>query len=109
MVDNMDNFMAGVVASFKPVPTQELAVEVSNAYNNKFNEFYGASSIAREALGYRNLEASKAPLTYIANWNGSFLDGTLVGRGACKLRRVTSIVACSFWANNSTSTSCNGM
>lgn len=77
MVDNMDNFMAGVVASFKPVPTQELAVEVSNAYNNKFNEFYGASNISREALGYRNLEASKAPLTYIANWNGSFLDGKL--------------------------------
>ena len=38
MVDNMDNFMAGFVASYKPVPTQEIAVEVSNANNGQLTE-----------------------------------------------------------------------
>lgn len=35
MVDNMDNFMAGVVLSYTPIPTQEIAVEVSDAKDRK--------------------------------------------------------------------------
>jgi hypothetical protein len=73
MVDNMDNFMAGVTVSYKPVPTQELAVEVSDANNGKFaDEYPGAAA--------QGLEKSNNPLTYIVNWNGSFFGDKLQTR-----------------------------
>ena len=82
MVDNMDNFMAGVVVSYSPVPTQEIAVEVSDANNGSFADEYGAVAAAVEgnATSVRPLEASKNPLTYIVNWNGSFWGDRLQTR-----------------------------
>lgn len=79
MVDNMDNFMAGVVASFKPVPSQEIAVEISDANNGKFVDEYGdgARSIEGDGTAFRALEAANHPLTYIVNWNGSFAGGLI--------------------------------
>ena len=75
MVDNMDNFMAGVVASYKPVPTQEIAVEVSNANNGQLNEDYGNFLMA---LGPNHeiepIRPANHPLTFILNWNGSPLN-----------------------------------
>ena len=82
MVDNMDNFMAGFVASYKPVPTQELAVEISDANNNQFATEYGEDAISVEGIGKnaRVLRPSKNPLTYIVNWNGSFFGDKLQTR-----------------------------
>ena len=77
MVDNMDNFMAGVVVSYKPVPTQEFAVEVSDANNDSFSKVYGAGAASQEENNVRPLTSSRNPLTYIANWNGSFADGMI--------------------------------
>ena len=77
MVDNMDNFMAGVVVSYKPVPTQEFAVEVSDANNDSFSKVYGAGAASQEENSVRPLTSSRNPLTYIANWNGSFADGMI--------------------------------
>lgn len=74
MVDNMDNFMAGVVVSYKPVPTQEFAVEVSDANNDSFSKVYGAGAASQEENSVRPLTSSRNPLTYIANWNGSFAN-----------------------------------
>ncbi len=75
MVDNMDNFMAGFVASYKPVPTQEIAVEVSDANNGKLNEEYGDYLVS---LGpdhkIEPLQPANHPLTFIVNWNGSFFN-----------------------------------
>lgn len=80
MVDNMDNFMAGVVVSYKPVPTQEFAVEVSDANNDSFSKVYGAGAASQEENSVRPLTSSRNPLTYIANWNGSFADGMISTR-----------------------------
>ena len=77
MVDNMDNFMAGVVLSYKPVPTQEFAVEVSDANNDSFSKVYGAGAASQEENSVRPLTSSRNPLTYIANWNGSFANGMI--------------------------------
>lgn len=77
MVDNMDNFMAGVVVSYKPVPTQEFAVEVSDANNDSFSKVYGAGAASQEENSVRPLTSSRNPLTYIANWNGSFANGMI--------------------------------
>ncbi len=79
MVDNMDNFMAGVVISYKPIPSQELAVEISDADNDKLSDIYGNLAYSVEAGGKRKrvLQQANHPITYIANWNGSFFDGIL--------------------------------
>ena len=82
MVDNMDNFMAGVVLSYKPVPTQEFAVEISDANNDSFSKVYGAGAASQEENSVRPLTSSRNPLTYIANWNGSFADGMINTRWA---------------------------
>lgn len=91
MVDYMDNFMAGVVLSYKPVPTQEIAVEVSDANNGKFADEYGegATLLRSKAQKAEVLEAANHPLTYIVNWNGSFLDGKFNTRWAWGLQTQT--------------------
>ena len=86
MVDNMDNFMAGVTVSYKPIPTQEIAVEISNSYNGKFADEYGDEAVVVNNDEPNALQKSKNPLTYIINWNGSFFDGKLNTRWAWGLQ-----------------------
>lgn len=82
MVDNMDNFMAGINFSIKPVPTQEIAINITDANNNKFATEYGSASVSLEGDGHskRVLKASNHPLTYIALWSGSFFGDKLQTR-----------------------------
>lgn len=81
MVDNMDNFMAGVTLSYHPVPSQEIAVEISDANNGKFTDEYGNQALSvEEGATLRTLEKANHPLTYIVNWNGSFLGNRLQTR-----------------------------
>lgn len=86
MVDYMDNFMAGVTVSYKPIPTQEIAVEISNSYNGKFVDEYGDEAVVVNNDEAKALQKSKNPLTYIINWNGSFFDGKLNTRWAWGLQ-----------------------
>lgn len=86
MVDYMDNFMAGVTVSYKPIPTQEIAVEISNSYNGKFADEYGDEARVVNNDEAHALQKSKNPLTYIINWNGSFFDGKLNTRWAWGLQ-----------------------
>lgn len=86
MVDYMDNFMAGVTVSYKPIPTQEIAVEISNSYNGKFADEYGDEAVVVNNDERKALQKSKNPLTYIINWNGSFFDGKLNTRWAWGLQ-----------------------
>lgn len=86
MVDYMDNFMAGVTVSYKPIPTQEIAVEISNSYNGKFADEYGDEAVVVNNDKAKALQKSKNPLTYIINWNGSFFDGKLNTRWAWGLQ-----------------------
>lgn len=86
MVDYMDNFLAGVTVSYKPIPTQEIAVEISNSYNGKFADEYGDEAVVVNNDEAHALQKSKNPLTYIINWNGSFFDGKLNTRWAWGLQ-----------------------
>ena len=86
MVDYMDNFMAGVTVSYKPIPTQEIAVEISNSYNGKFADEYGDEAVVVNNDEAHALQKSMNPLTYIINWNGSFFDGKLNTRWAWGLQ-----------------------
>ncbi len=82
MVDNMDNFMAGAMISFKPVPSQEIAFMVSNALNNNFNDTWGEDPTVKTGPTTNVFKPADAPLTYILNWNGSLFDGLLNTRWA---------------------------
>ncbi|MCH3994381.1 MAG: OprO/OprP family phosphate-selective porin [Prevotella sp.] len=79
MVDNMDNFMAGVVVNYNPLPSQTFSAEISNAYNGKFADEYGteAKSVGRSLDDVSPLTKAKNPLTYIVNWNGNFFGDKL--------------------------------
>lgn len=86
--DHIDPFQAGVVLSYKPVPSQELAVEVSNTHNGSFKDEYGETPWSIDKASetktdhMTKLEKAKCPLTYIVNWNGSFLNGLITTRWA---------------------------
>ena len=80
MVENMDNFIGGVTLSLKPVPSQEIALEVSDANNGKLEEDYGANPTLLDGNRVKNLRQAKNPLTYIVNWNGNFFGDVLQTR-----------------------------
>ena len=75
-IDYMDNFMAGAMVSWHPVPSQELAFMVSNCYNGSFSEEFPYSQLHDGTY----LKEADHPLTYILNWNGSLFDGLLTTR-----------------------------
>ena len=81
MVDNMDNFMAGVNFAFKPVESQEFNLNITNAYNNKLAQEYGADlKVMKEKGKTEAVEAANHPLTYIFLWNGNFFGDKLQTR-----------------------------
>ena len=52
-INHMDIYMAGAVLSYKPVPTQEIAIEVSNSYNGKLNDEYGDNLVVTDGKSYK--------------------------------------------------------
>ena len=83
MLDHMEIFQTGVALSLKPVPTQEFALMVSDAHNGSLEDYYGNDAVLVTDNGdYRPLERANHPLTFIANWNGSFFDNQLQTRWA---------------------------
>jgi len=88
LIDRMDIFTAGVTVSYKPIPSQEIAVEVCNANNGTFNGDYGKDvQIVTDDLSRPvALHSSHCPLTYIVNWNGNFLGNKLQTRWAWGLQ-----------------------
>lgn len=81
LLDHMDIFHTGFVASYKPVPTQEIALEVCDASNGKLEEDYGGY-VVTFGESFKPLEQANHPLTFIANWNGSFFGDKLQTRWA---------------------------
>ncbi|MFQ9997450.1 MAG: porin, partial [Hoylesella buccalis] len=74
-------FMAGVNFAFKPVESQEFNLNITNAYNNKLAQEYGADlKVMKENGKTEAVEAAKHPLTYIFLWNGNFFGDKLQTR-----------------------------
>ena len=82
LTGGLECYLGGVVVNYKPVPTQEIVVGVTNAHNNKFADVYGDNSLAIEGDGTQNriLEKTRIPLGYSLGWNGSFLNNRLLTR-----------------------------
>ena len=82
LTGGLECYLGGVVVNYKPVPTQEIVVGVTNAHNDKFADVYGDNSLAIEGDGTQNriLEKTRIPLGYSLGWNGSFLNNRLLRR-----------------------------
>ena len=82
LTGGLECYLGGVVINYKPVPTQEIVVGVTNAHNDKFADVYGDNSLAIEGDGTQNriLEKTRIPLGYSLGWNGSFLNNRLLTR-----------------------------
>lgn len=80
-LDYSDNFMTGVNFSYKPHPTQELDLNITDTYNNSFSDENGADARSLDKGGHvRHLEKSNHPLTYIGLWMGNFFGNRLQTR-----------------------------
>ena len=64
MVNNMSNFMSGVMFTYDFTPDQQLAFQVLDSRNDSIESTYGA-----------NLDANKLPLLYTLNWNANMFNG----------------------------------
>lgn len=82
LTGGLECYLGGVVVNYKPVPTQEFVVGVTNAHNDKFADVYGDNSLAIEGDGTQNriLEKTRIPLGYSLGWNGSFLNNRFLTR-----------------------------
>ncbi len=82
LTGGLECYLGGVVVNYKPIPTQEFVVGVTNAHNDKFADVYGDNSLSIEGDGTQNriLEKTRIPLGYSLGWNGSFLNNRLFTR-----------------------------
>ena len=74
-IENMDNFMLGANFIYQASKNQELQFQITDSRNSKMEDIYGD-------LSSQGIEASASPLTYILNWNGSFLNNQFQTRWA---------------------------
>ena len=77
LLSHMEVFFAGAAISWTPVKSQEFVLNVANSFNQRFAEVFGPAAVT--AAG-NTVEPARAPLTYILNWNGHFLDGRIMTR-----------------------------
>lgn len=98
MEDNVDSSKGALNLLFNASKTQQFSVEVSNTYNGKLTDEFGADAKvttgkitdngtnAGKKLEVEALEKSNSPLTYSLGWNGKFFDNKLLTRWSYSLR-----------------------
>lgn len=92
MEDNVDSSKGALNLLYNPSKTQQFSVEVSNTYNGKLADEFGANAqvttgkvvndgaAGGKKLEVEALEKSNSPLTYSVGWNGKFFDNKLQTR-----------------------------
>ncbi len=81
MVDNLDSPKAGLLIMYNPVQSQEFVFEVSNSRNENLETSF-------PGIGSQGIKDTKAPLTYILNWNGNFAHNKIQTRWSWGLRKL---------------------
>ena len=71
-IENMDNFMLGAMITYAPNKNHEFNLQITDVRNDSFKTLYGTAT--------NTINASKAPLTYIFNWNGNLFDNLIQTR-----------------------------
>ena len=77
MLEYMSNFLTGVDFSYRLNDRHDFHFQVIDSRNGSFKEMYGKVP--------DNIEASKAPLGYTLNWNGSMLEDKLKTRWSASI------------------------
>lgn len=92
MEDNVDSSKGALNLLYNPSKTQQFSAEVSNTYNGKLADEFGANAqvttgkvvndgaAGGKKLEVEALEKSNSPLTYSVGWNGKFYDNKLQTR-----------------------------
>ena len=92
MEDNVDSSKGALNLLYNPSKTQQFSAEVSNTYNGKLADEFGANAqvttgkvvndgaAGGKKLEVEALEKSNSPLTYSVGWNGKFFDNKLQPR-----------------------------
>ena len=92
MEDNVDSSKGALNLLYNPSKTQQFSAEVSNTYNGKLADEFGANAqvttgkvvndgaAGGKKLEVEALEKSNSTLTYSVGWNGQFLDNKLQTR-----------------------------
>lgn len=90
--DNVDSSKGALNLLYNPSKTQQFSAEVSNTYNGKLADEFGANAqvttgkvvndgaAGGKKLEVEALEKSNSPLTYSVGWNGKFFDNKLQTR-----------------------------
>lgn len=98
MEDNVDSSKGALNLLYNPSKTQQFSAEVSNTYNGKLTDEFGANAKvttgkitdngtnAGKKLEVEALEKSNSPLTYSLGWNGKFFGNKLLTRWSYSLR-----------------------
>lgn len=68
IVEYADNFLTGVGFTYTPSTKNQWTLQVLDSRTKTFEELYGQQP---------NFTESKAPLAFVTNWRGSFLDGKI--------------------------------
>ena len=71
-IENMGNFMLGAMITYAPNKNHEFNLQITDVRNDSFEALYGTAT--------NTINASKAPLTYIFNWNGNLFDNLIQTR-----------------------------
>lgn len=67
LLNAMEIFYAGVSLAWYPAKGQEIIFNVTNSYNNRFQDEYPLGAFLSDGT---QAQASAAPLSYMVNWNG---------------------------------------
>ena len=68
ILEQADNFLSGVGASYRPNKSNEFTFQVLNSRTKSFEELYGHPP---------GIEEAKAPLAIVGNWRGTLFGGKL--------------------------------
>jgi len=82
LVGMFECFQVGAMFSYKPVPSQEIALGIYRTDNGSLDQEFGENLqvVGNSTHQVTALSPSHHPLTYIINWNGHFLDNKLQTR-----------------------------
>ena len=98
MEDNVDSSKGALNLLFNASKTQQFSAEVSNTYNSKLTDEFGADAKVTtgkitdngtkvgKKLEVEALEKSNSPLTYNLGWNGKFFNNKLLTRWSYSFR-----------------------
>lgn len=81
--DNADGSKLGMAVTYSPSSTQQLVLQVTNAFNATLEEEYAG-------ITAQGISASHNPLTYVGNWSGSFAEGLYRAKAAVIHRQLAT-------------------